>query len=518
MSNVSGFFTDIEREYPDYLRDESRRTGKAGSISFPKTGEELRNHLKVAYQGKMPVTVQGARTGIAGGAVPEGGHILNLSRMNRILRIRHDDAQNAYFVTVQPGVLLSELRLAISRNDFGGPLPPASGPPISDYFFPPDPTETSASVGGMTACNASGARTLFYGPTRKYVEMVQIVLIDGSLLDLKRGQQKCSGRSFSVTTNSGRVIAGNVPSYEMPDVKNAAGYFAEDNMDMIDLFIGSEGTLGVLSEIEIRLIPAPKVFWGVMNFFPSEESTVHFVEEIRAKEARPVAIEFFDKGALNLLREQKKTNPAFAGVPDMPPQWHTAVYVEYHGEDEEAVENAVMAMSEMMVAAGGDGDATWLASDERELERLKNFRHAVPEAVNLRVDEKRKKEPELTKMGTDLAVPDTALRKVMALYHQGLDGSGLEFVMFGHIGNNHLHVNIIPNTLEEYRRGKDLYLKWAHAVVEMGGTVSAEHGVGKLKAALLREMYGDRGIEEMRTTKRLFDPVNLLAPGNLFGA
>jgi D-lactate dehydrogenase (cytochrome) len=519
MGDGSKILANVERDYPDYLRDESRRTGKADSISFPKTEDELKEHIGFAREHEMPVTVQGARTGIAGGAVPEGGHIINLSRMTKILRLRHDPAQNAYFVTVQPGLLLSELRTALSKRDFAGAATD-NEPWTTDnpHFFPPDPTETSASLGGMAACNASGARTFFYGPTRAYVERARVVLVDGSVLSLQRGAQKCTGRSFSITTDSGRVIAGKTPSYKMPDVKNAAGYFAEDNMDVLDLFIGSEGTLGVLSEIEIRLVPAPKALWGVMTFFPSEDSAIRFVLETRAKTPKPVALEFFNKGVLDLLREQKKNNPAFAEIPDMPQAWHTAVYVEYHGDDEATVENAVMMMSEIMVEAGADADATWVASDERELERLKKFRHSAPEAVNLRIDEKRKKEPQLTKLGTDLAVPDSRLQDVMAMYHRDLDASGLEFVMFGHIGNNHIHVNIIPNTLAEYQNGKELYLKWAHAVVEMGGTVSAEHGVGKLKTALLREMYGENGIGEMRSVKELFDPDNLLGRGNLFGA
>jgi len=340
--------------------------------------------------------------------------------------------------------------------------------------------------------------------------------MDGSVLELKRGAQKASGRTFSVTTDSGRVSKGRLPSYKMPEVKNAAGYFVEDNMDVIDLFIGCEGTLGVFSEIELKLVPSPSVWWGVMTFFPSEESAVNFVHQIRVKTPRPIALEFFDHCALDLLREQKKTNPAFGEIMDMPSQWHTGVYIEYHGDNEQSVEDAVMMMSETMAEAGGDADATWLVSNEREMERLKTFRHAVPEAVNLRIDEKRKKEPGLTKLGTDLAVPDRALDDVMALYHRGLDQSGLEHLMFGHIGNNHLHVNIVPNTMEDYQRGKKLYLQWASAVVKMGGTVSAEHGVGKLKTALLREMYGDAGIREMRELKALFDPDNLLDCGNLF--
>jgi D-lactate dehydrogenase (cytochrome) len=175
-----------------------------------------------------------------------------------------------------------------------------------------------------------------------------------------------------------------------------------------------------------------------------------------------------------------------------------------------------MHMSEAMTDCGGDGDATWICSDEREMERLKDFRHAVPESVNLLIDEKRKKEPGLTKLGTDLAVPDEMLEEVIALYHKGLEEQKLEYVMFGHIGNNHVHVNIIPNTLEEYDRGKALYLQWAHEVVIMGGTVSAEHGIGKLKKALLKEMYGADGIRQMQDLKRLFDPDGLLNPGNLF--
>jgi len=219
---------------------------------------------------------------------------------------------------------------------------------------------------------------------------------------------------------------------------------------------------------------------------------------------------------LDLLRRQREANPAFQEIPAMPGAWHTAVYVEFHGDSDDAVENAVMQMSEAMVDCGGDAAATWISSDEREMERLKTFRHAVPEAVNLLIDERRKREPGLTKLGTDLAVPDDALEEVIALYHKGLEEERLEYIMFGHVGNNHLHVNIIPNTMAEYERGKKLYLRWAHEVVIMGGTVSAEHGIGKLKTALLREMYGAEGIRQMQDVKRAFDPDGMLNPGNLF--
>jgi len=446
MTSGNRFITDVAANYPDYLRDESRRTGRAESISFPTTEHELRSEMADLYSRRIPITLQGARTGITGGAVPDGGHILNLSRMNRVTGMYSHHSEDAYVLTVQPGVLLSEL-----------------------------------SIGGMVSCNASGARSFLFGPTRKYIETLRIVLPDGSLLDIKRGEHKSSGRKFRLITHDGREIAGGLPDYIMRDVKNASGYFAADNMDLIDLFIGSEGTLGVFSEIGIKTIPAPPVTWGVMAFLPSEETALSFVHVIRSTGQKPAAIEFFNSNSLNLLRKQKETNPAFSEIPPMPPALHTAVYVEYDGKDQESVENAVVNMSEVLTTVGGDSDLTWMASDSHCLLQLKDFRHALPEAVNLQIDERRKKEPELTKLGTDLAVPDNRLNEIMEMYRRDLSDAHLESVIFGHIGNNHLHVNIIPNTLEEYRNGKDLYLKWAARVVEIGGSVSAEHGIGKLK-------------------------------------
>ena len=530
MTGVNGILTNVEREFPDYLRDESRRTGRADSISFPKTEDELRIHLAKALESNMPVTLQGARTGITGGAVPDGGHILNLSRMNRILGLRHDPEQNSFLLIVQPGVLLSEIREVVAKKEFVTTDWSAESLQAlekftagGEYFFPPDPTEATASIGGMAACNASGARSFFYGPTRKYIKRLRVILADGSTLDLRRGEQKASGRAFSLVTDSDRKIEGNLPPYDMPDVKNAAGYFVQDDMDLLDLFIGSEGTLGIFSEIELQLIPMPAVVWGVMAFLPGEGEALRFVRKLREVGAAPsimscalVALEFFDCRALDLLRQQKKVNPAFKEIPDIPSERHTAIYVEYHGDNEETVENAVMEMSEMMIECGGNEDATWLASDNREMERLKNFRHAIPEAVNLLIDERRKKEPGLTKLGTDLAVSDSTLEKVMALYHKDLDENQLVYVMFGHIGNNHIHVNIIPNSLTEYECGKNLYLEWARTVAEWGGTVSAEHGIGKLKTALLREMYGEKALLQMWELKKLFDPEIILNPGNLF--
>lgn len=537
----------VEPDYIEYLRDESRLQGKAETISFPGSEEEVRQVLSILSASGTMVTVQGARTGISGGAVPLEGHILNLSRMDRVLGLRQDG--DRFLLRVQPGIPLQKVNEALHNKDFmseywdrnsKGALEALQQADV--YFFPPDPTETTASIGGMAANNASGARSLFYGQTRPYIAALRVMLHDGSVIALRRGRQKASGHHFHLQTEDGRVLQGELPSYTLPRIKNVAGYFVQEEMDLLDLFIGSEGTMGVITELELILIPYPQAVWGIMCFFAEEAQAVRFVCRLRgdrqaaegklrgavlcsAEKAaaspdpdrpagQPVALEFFDNHALDLLRKQKEENPAFTKLPAAPQEEGAAIYVEYHGKNEEQIEEQVFSMAELMAECGGDEDSTWMATNPGELERLKSYRHALPEAVNLLIDERRKKNPGLTKLGTDMAVPDSGLEQILALYNKDLESSGLEYVKFGHIGNNHIHVNILPRSLEEYDQGKLLYTRWADAVVNLGGTVSAEHGIGKLKGSLLARMFGPQAIKQMQALRQIFNPEDLLNRGN----
>lgn len=491
------------QEYDEYLRDESRCTGEARSISFPTSEAEVVDIIKEMGSAGDFITIQGARTGIVAGAVPQGGHVLNLSRMKAIGEVERD--KGICTLRVQPGALLTDVQEAVASDGL---------------FFPPDPTETSASIGGMVASNASGACTLLYGPTRNWVDGLRVVLADGDILILKRGERRACGRSFSLTTESGRVIAGDVPSCNMPAAKSAAGYYAADDMDMIDLFIGMEGTLGVITAIDLRVIPAPEAINGLTIFLPSEDAALKSVRILRGEagpvSVRPAAIEFFNSGALDLLREMRSRYNAFEKIPVLRPDFHTALYTEFHGQSDEQLEEAVLSIMEALAEMGVNEDDTWFATTPREMAPLKAFRHATPEAVNLLIDERKRTYPELTKLGTDMSVPDQHLESVMAMYAASLAESGLESVMFGHIGNNHVHVNILPNSIEQYDLGKSMYFTWAERVVQMSGSVSAEHGIGKLKAPFLELMYGKEGVSQMRMLKSLFDPKTMLNPGNLF--
>ena len=327
-------------EFEEYGRDESRTSGEASSISFPTTEDEVRAILRKLHAEHVPITVQGARTGLAAGAVPHGGHILNTSRMNRYLGLRRDE-QGRFLLRVESGVVLSELRKQLGKKA----LPTAGWDQASleayeefqaapEQFFPTDPTEASACLGGMAACNASGARSYAYGPMRPHVTGLHVALADGDLLELHRGQAHADARHLSLVTAEGRALELDLPGYTMPKTKNASGYFVSDDMDAIDLFIGACGTLGVITELEIALQAAPSVVWGVSCFFDSEDKAVSFTDSVRPVLSHAAAIEYFDAGALDILRRQREQSTAFASLPALDKETKVCVYVELDCDDE----------------------------------------------------------------------------------------------------------------------------------------------------------------------------------------
>ncbi len=518
--------------YEEYLRDESRQIGTAESIIFPKTEKEIAVSVKECFLKNIPITTQGARTGLAASAVPFGGHIINLSRMNNVIGARYDKDADRFFLKVQPGVLLTEIRKYLLNKSFitvnwdEESINSLNHMEKNEWFYSTDPTEISASIGGMASCNASGAKSFRYGSTRDHVESIRVVLSDGDVLSLKRGQCCAENGKFSLVTESRRVISGNLPNYEMPDVKkNTSGYYNKSDMDMLDLFIGSDGTLGIISEIEIELNRTQKSNWGVTIFMPDEDKCLDLVRALRGErifegmspmKIKPSAIEFFSHKALEMLKHQQKTNPAFSTIQEIKEGYHTAVYTEMEGDSDEEIWQGIEELGDVISMLGGDEDATWVANNPVSLEKLHDFRHACPECVNMQIDEAKKINPEITKLGTDMSVPDEKLKEVMKMYNDDIEKNNFHAVIFGHVGNNHLHVNIIPRNMDEYKKGKFLFLVWAEKIASMGGAVSAEHGVGKLKVDFLRKMYSENEINKMRSLKKLFDPAQLFNRGTIF--
>ncbi len=512
----------MSNEFIEYLRDESRTIGQAESISFPKNEEEVIAILKDLYLKEVSITIQGARTGLSAGAVPRGGHIMNLSRMDAITAMRCDE-KGTFFITLQPGVVLSQLRKQIENKKFDisqwsdeskKAFVKFSNAP--EQFFSPDPTESSATIGGMVSCNASGARSYLYGPTRNYITALRVVLYNGQILTIRKGEVFAKGHTLDLTTEQGNSFTVQLPTYQMPKTKNASGYYIEDNMDAIDLFIGSDGTLGVVTEIEVKLLPLPHIIWGVSCFFEREKDSIEFVIAIREQLKCIASIEFFDGDALTILRHQKEQKPAFSQLPAVEERMNSAIYIEIHCKEEETAMETLIKIGQLMNESGGSEKDTWVARNEADRNQLMFFRHAIPESVNMLIDQRKKKDPIITKLGTDMSVPDQHLRYTMEMYHSMIQEKGLQSAIWGHIGNNHLHVNILPRNKEDYKKGKELYVQWASEVTRLGGAVSAEHGVGKMKANFLTVMYGQNHVDEMVALKRTFDPKALFGAGNMF--
>jgi FAD/FMN-containing dehydrogenase len=427
------------------ITDASNFPGHADQVFSPDSELEIAAILKRASAEKIPVTVCGALTGLAGGASPQGGWAVSLTRM-RQLEVGPGRA------IVGPGVLLREVQAA------------AAG---SGQFYAPDPTENTSSIGGNIAVNASGSRSFRYGATRRHVLSLRVALMDGSIVTLKRGDQ----------------IDFDVPRISLPrTTKHSAGYPLAPGMEWVDLFVGNEGTLGVVTEAELQLLPAPGERIGGVVFFRSEDDAMEVVERWRPTPGLNM-IEYIDRASLQMM---EVTHAA-------------ALMIEIEGD------------ADIDMSAALESDS-WFATSASDRERFRVFRHTLAEKANDRV-----RRTGFVKFGTDYAVPLDKNREMMAIYRRVMerDAPG-RYVIWGHIGDAHVHVNSFPETREQFERGKDVMTGLAREAVALGGTVGAEHGLGKRKAHLLEIQYPPDQIEAMKNVKRRFDPEWLLGRGTLF--
>ncbi|MDE3194817.1 MAG: FAD-binding oxidoreductase [Acidobacteriota bacterium] len=446
-----------------YLVDASGFKGTADRIFTPESEAAVVEVLKEATAQNVPVTISGAGTGVTGGRVPQGGWVVSLEKLNKI-------EVHEGFAVCGAGVLLRDLQAAAAP---------------SKQFYAPDPTEWGAAVGGTIATNASGSRSFMYGDTRRHVRAIRVVLAGGEVLVLRRGEK---------------------PPFPLPVIappasnKNTAGYFLRPDMDYLDLFIGSEGTLGVVTEAELTLLPAPKdLFTGVV-FFESDDAALAAVDSWRPVAALRM-LEYMDAASLDLLRVR---------FPEIPGEARAALLIEQESGAGEDVEEAWI---ERLEASGALMEASWFATSAADREKFRKFRHAVPEAVNDLVRQR-----SLTKMGSDFAVPIARNRDMLEIYRETLNREFPgQYVIFGHIGDAHLHANVLPANDAEWSRAKTLMSEFARRAVEMGGTVSAEHGLGKRKKEFLPIMFTPEQIAAMKTVKARLDPQSLLGRGTLWG-
>ncbi len=505
-----------------YLADAAHTPGgHAPAVLLPHTEGEVAEAVRTATA-ILPV---GAQSSLTGGATPFGAVVLPLARLDALGDVRSN--------RVRAGAGVSLMALGEALRPRG-------------LFYPPESTFRGALIGGTVSTNAAGAATFKYGSTRRWVCALTVVLANGDVLDVERGQCRAHPDGyFDLELASGGIRRIPVPSYRMPDVaKRSAGYHAEPGMDLVDLFVGAEGTLGVITEVEIGLAPQPPRLAGWVSY-GSEARALAAVGRLReasratwdSRDPRGVdvaAIESMDRRCLELLREEGKERgfglrlspdadaailfqaelPSGATSDDVMAQ--AAAFGEGRGGD---------TSTGRLLRCLDDGDALdslelALPGDRRRFEQLLSAREAVPDAVNRRVGAVQRSHPGVHKTAADMIVPFHHLGEMLDIYRKGFSRRGLDHALWGHVSDGNIHANVIPRSEGDVALGEEAFLEFGAEAVRLGGCPLSEHGVGRspCKQELLRRLYGDAGIEEMRRVKRALDPEWKLAPGVLFPA
>jgi FAD/FMN-containing dehydrogenase len=442
-----------------YIVDASGFHGWADAVFVPADETAVACLLREANEQRIPVTIVGARSGLTGGSVAKGGWAISLERFNRL--------------DISPG--RARAGAAVSLLELRDKAAPTK------QFYAPDPTEITASVGGTIATNASGSRSFLYGSTRRHVTAIRVALMDGCIVEYRRGDH----------------IDFDVPRIPWPaTTKCTAGYPLAPGMDFIDLICGSEGTLGVVLEAELRLLPLPAELFSGVIFFSSDGEALDAVDAWRSVPGLRM-LEYVDRNSLDLISGR---------YPEIPAKAAAALLIEAEGTVDYDV------WDDRLTAAHALTDDSWFAVNAGERERFRKFRHTLPELVNATVLQRG-----FLKMGTDYAVPLDRSREMLAYYRQRLEAElPGHYVIYGHIGDAHPHVNMLPASQCEADVASAFIREFAAKAVELGGTVSAEHGLGKRKSYLLKLQYAPEHIEAMMDVKRRFDPNWLLGRENLF--
>jgi len=415
----------------------------------PDSTEQVSALMKLAWREGIPVVPRGMASGLAAASVPfDGGMVLDTCRLNRILEI---DEVN-FIVTVQAGVITQTLADTVAKKGL---------------FYPPDPSSIKQStLGGNAACNAGGPRCLKYGVTSDYVMGLTVVLADGRILH-----------------TGGKAI------------KNVTGY------NLTQLFVGSEGTLGVITELILKLIPLPKVARTAKAIFPKLVDASNCVNAILSAGITPATIELMDETTIATIEEAMHL--------DLPLDVEAMLIIEADGMEEESVIKEIEAIA-AICREGGARDVE-VARTEPERTKLWSARRSISPSLARRAP---------NKLGEDISVPRSAIPAAVAAIKEISSQHGIPIAIFGHAGDGNLHPNILfdkrdPVQVEKMKKAAgDIFA----VSLRLGGTLSGEHGVGTLKMPYLEQDLGPIFIDVMAGIKQTLDPKNILNPGKVVPA
>jgi len=438
-------FTDSLIDLVSYSYDASDHDYRPDAAVWPTSSDQISRILLLANEHRFPVIPRGAGTGLAGGAVPaRGGLVLDLCRMNRIVAIRIDDR----VAVVQPGVVYADLEKALSHHGF---------------FFPPDPASGKVcTLGGNAATNAGGIRGAKYGVTRDYVLGLEVVLPDGRIM--------------------------RTGSYCM---KSSSGY------DLTRLFVGSEGTLGVITEITLKINPKPLAFHTGLAMFASLWNAGRAVSDIMHSGIIPSVLEVLDGNSIRVLREEAGISLA---------ECEAMILVETDGYTD--TEAAFQMEKVIQVFEQNGARDIQRAESPREAEELWRIRKSVGSvAARLRANN----------VSEDVTIPISKVPDLLTGISEIVRGYDLPFVVFGHAGDGNLHPKIMYDRSDpdQVKRVKEAVEQCFRLTCELGGTLTGEHGIGLAKAPFMNLEHDSVALDLMRSIKTLVDPNNILNPGKM---
>jgi D-lactate dehydrogenase (cytochrome) len=514
-----------------YLEDASGRpAGRARGVVRPQSEAEAAAFLRDSRERGLTVLPQAARTSLTGGAIPQGDVVLSVEMLRDVETIRRDPAGAGG--TFGPGIRLRELQVRLAAEGL---------------YFPPVPTYQEAMLGGAVATNAGGAATFKYGVTRDWVRGLRVLLFNGDRLVLERGQATAPrGGRFRIRLSDGSELAVPAPGYRLPALKKiTAGYHSAEHLDLVDLFVGSEGTLGLITAVDLDLAPLPPAVVTGLVFLTRRQAALDLAGALRAAALRARsagdpngpdvrAIEWLDESCLDVLRLHGDARSrrvdlaadARAGLlfelelaepmSDETAQAHLAAYLDGGPDDPDRGLIRLFAILD----DHGALDRLQLAfpEDARRHRALTELREAVPQRVNELLARRRRDDPAVEKVGGDLIVPFERLREMLERFEEGFARRGLEHAVWGHLADGNLHPNAFPRSRSEVQAGFDALLEFADDAVRLGGCPLSEHGVGRnpVKQEMLRRFLGDGAIDEMRRIRKALDPQGRFAPGVLF--
>ncbi|MCR1952781.1 MULTISPECIES: FAD-binding oxidoreductase [unclassified Clostridium] len=432
----------------DYSHDELGFVRKFPEIVVKvSTTEEVSNIMKYAYENNIPVTARGSGTGLVGACVPlNGGIIIDLSGMNNILEL---DEENLT-LTVEPGVLLMEIGKFVQEHDL---------------FYPPDPGEKTATIGGNISTNAGGMRAVKYGVTRDYVRGLEVVTPKGEIINL-----------------GGKVV------------KNSSGYSIKD------LIIGSEGTLGIITKATLKLLPLPKKSISLLVPFKELETAIETVPKIIKSKAVPTAIEFM-QGEVILAAEE------YLGKKFPDHSSDAYLLLTFDGNSKEEIEKNYEKVADICLSEGAID--VFISDTEERQEAIWSARGAFLEAIKSSTTEMDE---------VDVVVPRNKVAGFVKFTHKLQDEYEIRIKSFGHAGDGNLHIYILRDDLseDEWQIKLNKVMKRMYdKAKELSGQVSGEHGIGYAKKEYLSDSLSDENISIMRGIKSVFDPKNILNPGKV---